>query len=300
MSPTVTKNEIVGALTVFRQSASKSFLKSNNKIQNGSEQKCKYHIVQNLFLQNTMSTDLEHTDRDLVHEFFSGRTDLRSNERDWKLILTDQEIDNVVESIAQVMNNMFYDKNVLLVCVLKGAAHFTVDLSRKLTIPYSIYYLTASSYHNGQTQSSVVLVDDLNPSKFVGKQVVVLDELYDNGTTLADVVSKLKSHAGVDAANITTCTLFKKNKKEDTRNSSCLDTWGITVPDCWLVGYGLDDQGEKRGWPHLFAVPKPSGSTLSDADKMVFASDQTSYLNLRRELHAESREMRGNARALFE
>ena len=232
-----------------------------------------------------------------METFFAGRSDLRANEREWPLILKEHEIACIVRSLASKIDRQLAGKDVVLLCVLKGAAYFMVDLSRQLTIPHATYYVTASSYHDSQSQSESVAISELVPSKFVGKHVVVLDELYDNGATLSHVVEALIHDAKVDHANITTCTVFKKIKNQDAGTTSLgpyppPDLYGIDVPDCWLVGYGLDDKGEKRGWPHLFAVPKAPGVPLSSCDKIVFvAEDRQPYDQLRQSLAAKALSM---------
>lgn len=233
---------------------------------------------------------LKRNDEELLNHFFCDRDDLRSNELDWKLILTSKEIADVVQRVANRLNQDFKDRSILLVCVLKGAAYFTVDLSRRLTIPHSLYFVEASSYQDSQTQSHrVELLSKLVPSKFVGKHVVLLDELYDNGATLKYAEDQLITEGKVDPESITTCTLFRKIKGENPSLSYPQpDIYGIDVPDCWLVGYGLDDKGEKRGWEHLFAVRKPKGAPLSSADECVFGTDESAYRILRSDLHAKS------------
>jgi len=173
---------------------------------------------------------------------------------DWKLILADHEIKVANYKIASYINNKFRGENIIVVCILKGAVYFHVDLTRMLTVPHSQYFIEASSYHNAQTQSEQVeLLSKIVPSKFVGKKVILIDELYDNGTTLNNIKVKISELANVKLDDIFTCTIFKKDKKT---NQPDPDLFGILVPNVWLVGYGLDDRQEKRNWGHLFAVPK--------------------------------------------
>jgi hypothetical protein len=104
--------------------------------------------------------------------------------------------------------------------------------------------------------------------------VVLLDELYDNGKTLQSVKEALykSEELALEEKDIFTCTLFKKEK--DTQASYRLpDLYGMDVPDVWLVGYGLDDCQEKRGWNCLFAIPKIDGIPKGPLDEMFEDTD---------------------------
>lgn len=139
---------------------------------------------------------------------------------------------------------------------------FLSDLCRNFVRPYSVYFVDSSSYGDGKTQGSLTVSADINPDKFVDKtsrvphKVVLVDELMDNGKTMHDVkqhfLTALKAtHSEND---VLTCCLFAKDRKRSWPEA---DVSAIpNVPDLWLVGYGLDDRGTKRGWTELLAVPK--------------------------------------------
>lgn len=201
------------------------------------------------------------------------RKDLRgiNVEKDWRLILTENQIAECVQICADEINEKFQDSNVVMVCILKGAAWFFTDLTRKLIIPYSTYFIEASSYKNGVTQSeSIELLSVINPAKFNNKKVILVDELYDNGNTLEAVKKEIINRTTVKYEDIVTCAAFKKKKPESFKYPGSLDVFGTVVPNVWLVGYGLDDRQEKRGWVNLYAVPKPEGAELTEDDVEIF------------------------------
>lgn len=199
-------------------------------------------------------------------EFLANRQDLRNVDvqNEWKLLLTKKEIKKCIRKCARVIQTKFTGKDFVLTYILKGAAYFFVDLSREITIPHSIYSIEASSYHNSQTQDEQVKVfsDRIVPSKFTGKKVVLIDELYDSGKTIEQVKQTIHEKAGVPLEDIFTCTLFNKNKTKKP------DLYGIDVPNVWLVGYGLDDNQEKRNWTYLYACPKCSNLPKTPEDKI--------------------------------
>jgi hypoxanthine phosphoribosyltransferase len=220
---------------------------------------------------------------DSLHtEFLSGRHDIDDNVLlNWKIIISEEEVQYTVRKLAEKINVQFKGKSIVLACILKGAAYFFTDLSKQLTIPYSCYFIEASSYHNSQTQSECLnLLSSIEPSKFVGKTVILLDELFDNGFTLSSIKEAIHQKANVPLDMIYTCTLFKKSKENVSYEPPNL--FGLVVPNVWLVGCGLDDRQEKRGWPHLYACPKcPEIEKSPDDD--IFDSDEA-YNNLRKSI----------------
>jgi len=226
-----------------------------------------------------MLTDF--SDEKLVADFLDEHKneDRDSTTKNWKVLLTEQEIAAINDYVADVINKKFIGKNIVIASILKGAVYFTVDLTRRLTIPYSLYFLEGSSYKNKQTQSEELeLLSKIVPSKFEGKTVILIDELFDNGLTLHQVKNKLLDEVtSLKATDIFTCVLFKKNK--ETKYPSP-DLIGFDIlPNVWVVGYGLDDKQEKRGWKHLFAVPKSDGIPKHLHDNLFDDSDY--YKSLR-------------------
>lgn len=192
----------------------------------------------------------------------------------WKVIMTAEEIQGYVKSVAATLDTKFGSEKVILVCILKGAAWFFVDLTRHLRIPnYTTYFVEASSYKDAQTQQEKIeILSIIRPEKFVGRKVVLIDELFDNGTTMENLKVAICKEAQVPYEDITTCTLFKKNRGPDHVYPGTLDVFGVEMPNVWGVGYGLDDNQTKRGWNWLFAVPKAPGIPWTEDDHKIFGS----------------------------
>jgi hypoxanthine phosphoribosyltransferase len=149
--------------------------------------------------------------------FLQGRNDLRDVdvEKDWRLILTEEEIDRCVSKCANHINEYFAGQEVVVACVLKGAVYFHVDLTRKLTIPHSCYFIEASSYLNEQKQSEELeILSVIKPEKFQGKKVILVDELFDNGVTINEVRQKIHECTDVPLDDIYTCVAFMKDKAQ--------------------------------------------------------------------------------------
>ena len=222
-------------------------------------------------------------------DFLDRRQDLGTVNvaADWRIIMTDVEIQQCVQKCADYINKNFVGKKIVVTCILKGAVYFFTDLTRKLTIPHSCYFVEASSYKDKHVQEEKVeILSKIIPAKFADRHVILIDELYDNGGTMNHIKEAIHTEGNVSYDKIFTCTLFKKSKDTfylhdgpdidadvrtknidadvrtknidtDVRTKNkAPDLVGIEVPDMWLVGYGLDDQQEKRGWTYLFACPK--------------------------------------------
>ena len=175
------------------------------------------------------------------------------------------------EKLADTITDKFFGKDVVLVCILKGAAYFTIDLSRVLeqrNLLHSIYFIEASSYNNQTQQEDVDLLSTIVSEKLVGKHVVLLDELYDNGKTM----NSIKQHIINLGTSITTCVMFQKNGK--LQQYELPDLVGMMVPNVWIVGYGLDDNGLYRGLSDLYAKPKDRTTAYTSDDWRIFINKE--------------------------
>ena len=194
-----------------------------------------------------------------------------SNTSNWKRILSKDQIKLINWKLATHINKRFKGQKIIVACILKGAIYFHAHLTELLTVEHSQYFIEASSYHDAQTQSDQIeILSQIVPSKFAGRKVILLDELYDNGTTLNNVKKKISELAFVDPNDIFTCTIFKKDKETDQPDP---DLFGILVPNVWLVGYGLDNKQEMRNWTDLWAVPKADNIAPTEDDKLFTDCD---------------------------
>lgn len=200
---------------------------------------------------------------------------------DWKLLLSKEEISAGVAYCAKILNSKFEhcQQKIVVACILKGAVYFHVDLTRLLDFPHSSYFIEASSYHDLRSQNeSVEILSKIQKEKFVGRQVILIDELFDNGQTMSYVKNQIHELTDVPLHDIFTCTIFKKNK-ETTLSP---DLYGYLVPNVWLVGYGLDDRQEKRNWHCLYACPKTSKDDKVEDDELF--ENEEFFHNMRLQL----------------
>lgn len=166
----------------------------------------------------------------------------------WEIIITKQTIKRALGSLANRIDKDYQDKQLILISVLSGAIYFTVDLSRHLDINHSIDFIKVSSYGSGEISSKSEITCLVNKNKISDKHVLIVDELYDSGHTLEVVTNFIKE---LNPLSIKTCVMFRKDKESKYNQP---DYCGIdNIPDRWLIGYGLDDNGTKRNLEDLYA-----------------------------------------------
>lgn len=133
-----------------------------------------------------------------------------------------------------------------MICVLKGAVVFMADLIREVKIPVDIDFMAVSSYGSSTSSSGVVrILKDLNES-IENKHIIIVEDIVDTGLTLKYLVENLKSRG---PASIKICTFLDKpeRRKADITPDYC----GYSIPDEFVVGYGLDFAEKYRNLPYV-------------------------------------------------
>lgn len=168
------------------------------------------------------------------------------------VMFSEAEIAARVAELGREISTDYADKAPLvLVGVLKGAFIFLADLSRKLTIPRTIEFIAVSSYETGSERSGAVrLLMDVRGS-LEGKHVLIVEDIVDTGHTLEYLIAMMRSHG---PASVRTCTLL--HKADSAEVDVTVDYAGFTVPDEWVVGYGLDFAERDRTLPYI-AIVRP-------------------------------------------
>lgn len=163
-----------------------------------------------------------------------------------EVLLTREQIQVRVREMAVQISQDHADRELHLVCVLRGAAMFAMDLLRELTIPASLDFIAASSYGRNYQSSGVVrIVKDLE-DPVESRHVLLVEDIIDTGLTLNYLQRLLRERkvAGLDL-----CTLLDK---PSARRVECQARYvGFTIPEAFVVGYGLDYQGRYRGLPFV-------------------------------------------------
>lgn len=168
-----------------------------------------------------------------------------------EILFTKEDIAAIVKKMGKQISEDYRDKNLLLVSVLKGSLPFMADLMREITIPCAIDFLSVSSYGSGTTTSGEVhILKDLDAS-LEGKDLLIVEDILDSGVTLSFLLKTLSAR---NPASIRLCTFL--DKPERRRVDIHADYIGASVPDKFIVGYGLDYAEKYRNIPYV-GVLKP-------------------------------------------
>ncbi len=168
-----------------------------------------------------------------------------------KVLVTEEELAAKVKAIGAKISEDYADKRPLLVSVLKGSIVFMADLMRAITIECDIDFMSCSSYGRSSKSSGVVrILKDLD-NDINGRHIIVIEDILDSGLTLSYILELLQTRG---AASIALCTLFDKPDRRKVDIS--VNYPGFTIPDEFVVGYGLDYGELYRNLPYI-GVLKP-------------------------------------------
>jgi hypoxanthine phosphoribosyltransferase len=163
-----------------------------------------------------------------------------------EILITEDALKSKVSELGAKITEDYKGKDVLLVCVLKGAVIFVSDLMRKIDIPLDIDFMAISSYGSNTQSSGVVrILKDLN-SSIEGRHVLIVEDIIDSGLTLSYLIDNLKSRK---PASVEICTILDKPERRTTDLK--IKYTGFQVPDEFVVGYGLDYAEKYRNLPYI-------------------------------------------------
>lgn len=167
-----------------------------------------------------------------------------------KVLLSEEEVDARIKQIAAQISRDYAGREIHLICVLKGGVFFTCELAKRLTIPVSLDFMSVSSYGSGTKSSGVVkIIKDLD-EPLEGKNVIIVEDIIDSGRTLAYLIEVLKQR---NPKNIELCTLLDKPERRVKKQVQVKYTC-FTIPDEFVVGYGLDYDQKYRNLPYIGVV----------------------------------------------
>lgn len=167
-----------------------------------------------------------------------------------RVLLTEEEVEKRICEVAAQISQDYAGKQVHLICILKGGVFFTCELAKRLTIPVSMDFMSVSSYGSGTESSGVVrIVKDLDES-IADKEVLIVEDIIDSGRTLAYLIEILKQR---NPKAIHLCTLLDKPERR-VKKQVKVDYTCFTIPDEFVVGFGLDYDQRYRNLPYIGVV----------------------------------------------
>ena len=167
-----------------------------------------------------------------------------------RILLGPEQIQHRVRELAHQLQEDYKDaEDFLLIGILKGAFVFLADLTRQLSIPHAVDFMAISSYGKGATTGAVRILMDLR-EPIERKHVLIVEDIVDSGNTLNYLLATLR---GRNPASLKSCVLVQKER--DGVDTS-IDYLGFTIPDVWVVGYGLDFAETFRTLPYIAELKK--------------------------------------------
>ncbi len=164
-------------------------------------------------------------------------------------MIPEADVDARIRQLAEKISSDYAGKELHLICILKGSVFFTCELSKRLTVPVTMDFMSLSSYGDGTKTSGVVrLVKDLDES-IENKDVLVIEDIIDSGRTLSYLMKNLKQRR---PASLRLCTLLDKPERRVKKVK--VDYIGFEIPDEFVVGYGLDYAQKYRNLPYIGVV----------------------------------------------
>ena len=171
-----------------------------------------------------------------------------------KVLISEEEIDAIVTRLASEIDRDYSgeDKNLVMLCILKGSLVFMGDLMKKVTVPLEIDCMRVSSYGAGTSNTGKInIILDLMRPDLERCDILIIEDIIDSGLTLDYLTRYL---IGKGARSVKTCTLLDKPSRRKVNYTP--DYCGVEIPDEFVVGYGLDYDERYRALPYV-GILKP-------------------------------------------
>jgi len=190
----------------------------------------------------------------------------RNVSRDILNVVIDEEtVRRKTKEIAEQVSLDYEGKDLTLICIMNGAVFFAVDLLRELKIHAGLDFISVSSYHGGtESSGKVILIRDIE-ADLSDRHVLLVDDIFDSGRTMDFVVNHIKAKG---ALSVRTCSLLDKPSRRVLPLE--LDYRGFTIPDVFIVGYGMDYKVDYRQLPFIGEL-KPEVYQNSGKKKLALA-----------------------------
>jgi len=193
--------------------------------------------------------------RDILVTFVASNkisimTKVKVRELVFEKFINREEIDAAVQKVADGINRDYAGKNPLLLAILNGAFIFASDLMRKITVPCEISFVKYASYSGIISTTNVKELIGMN-EELEGRHVIVVEDIVDTGITMDKLLADVREKKPLDVK--VACFCFKA---EAFQKDFTIDYLGMTIPNDFIVGYGLDYDGHGRNFPEIYRIVK--------------------------------------------
>ena len=171
-----------------------------------------------------------------------------------RILVTEEEIKEAIARVGKEISDSYDGRPILLVSILKGAFVFMADLCRAITVPCEIGFMAAKSYYSGTVSTGAVKITMDLDQDISNYHVIIVEDIIDTGRTLNDVVNMLKAREPI---SLKVVTLLDKPSRRvvDFKADIAL----FTIPDHFVIGYGLDCGEYYRNLPYIAEYDEGKG-----------------------------------------
>lgn len=166
-----------------------------------------------------------------------------------EVLVTEEELQSKIKELGERITEDYRGKNLMLIGILKGAVMFLSDLAKNIKIPLMIDFMAVSSYGNSSKSTGIVrIIKDLE-SSIEDKDILIVEDIIDTGLTLSYLTDNLKKRK---AKSVKIVTLL--DKPERRKVDVPVDYVGFTIPDEFVIGYGIDYAEKFRNLPFVASL----------------------------------------------
>ena len=169
-----------------------------------------------------------------------------------EILLTEEQIQSRIRELGRILTEEYAGKDPVIIGVLKGVVIFYADMIRQIKVPCQMDFMWISSYEGTDSTGSMVVRRDVT-ADIRGRHVLILEDIFDTGNSLNFVRSHLLSK---EPASLKICTMLDKPSRRSPGVTLQADYVGFTVPNAFVVGYGLDYKEHYRNLPYV-GILKP-------------------------------------------
>jgi len=169
-----------------------------------------------------------------------------------QILFTEEQLSACVDRLAEEINRDYAGKAPLVVGILQGSFVFLADLVRKIKLPINLEFMSVSSYGSGTSSTGEVNIRLDLSEEIEGRDVILIEDILDSGNTLSRLLPTLQARG---PASLKLCCLLDKPSRREREVP--IDYLGFTIPDAFVVGYGLDYDQKYRNLPYI-GILKPS------------------------------------------
>ena len=169
-----------------------------------------------------------------------------------QILISEEQIQNRIRELGEELTREYADKNPVVVGVLKGVVVFYADMIRQIKVPCQLDFMWISSYKGTSSTGKMLVRQDLS-ADIKGRHVLILEDIYDTGNSLDFTVKHLMEK---EPASLKICTLLDKPEGRKPGITLKADYTGFTIPNAFVVGYGLDYSEKYRNLPYV-GILKP-------------------------------------------